>query len=230
MPAWRKIVPRALKLVPGGIAPHFISAGANSVFLSLSIPLLTATLQYTESIGRLDGMFAGTMVERYFPRELSVSSSEMNTLGLMIERPVIDLWSYTSPAIALSKTCNAEKIRSNPQYFSTVKPDVYWQPYHLYDFNEDAFASMERYFATFYNTSKVGNLAGDMNRVLADYDVIEIKANHNQAVFLVRKSSRDPLLEHLFHSGFVKSRKREINMPVFRKMYGNNVPVTYRCG
>jgi hypothetical protein len=142
---------------------------------------------------------------------------------------VIDLWGYTSPAIALSKTCNGYKIRANPEYFHTIKPDVYW-PYFLHEPNDDAFMSAERHFATFQNTAKNGNLVGDMNQVLAEYDVLEIKANNNRAVFLVRKSLRDALLQHLFDRGFVKSRERELNMTAFRKMYGNEAPVSYRCG
>jgi len=67
--------------------------------------------------GRTDGMFAGTITERFVPTQFTIATTEQSTFGLMIERPVVDLWGYSNPAIAFSKTCSGDR---NP-----VKPPVF---------------------------------------------------------------------------------------------------------
>jgi hypothetical protein len=182
--------------------------------------------------GRTDSAFAGAFTETYLPPGLTVSTTEMDTFGLMIERPVIDLWGYTNPAIAFSGVCNGDRIRSNDRYFLQVKPDVYW-PYWFTGLNaEDKtanFDDVEESFATFHHTSKVGDFLGDMSEVLTEYDVVVIHTKWNHLAYLVRKSVSGALLESLEKRGFSLSRQRPLDLALFHRLYDGQKRVTYRC-
>lgn len=182
--------------------------------------------------GRTDSVFAGAFTEKYLPLGLTVSTTEMNTFGLMIERPVIDLWGYTAPAIALSGVCNGDRIRSNGQHFLELKPDVYWPYWFTYGPIPVArwnFDTVEDALAVMHHTSKQGNLLGDMSQVLAEYDVVMIQTKWNQLAYLVRKSARWSLVESLVKRGFSLSRQRDLDLARFHKLYDRQLHVTYPC-
>jgi len=184
--------------------------------------------------GRADGVFAGAFTQRYLPPEFTVSTSEMDTFGLMIERPVIDLWGYSNPEIAFSAVCNGNRIRSNDKYFLAVKPDVYWPYWFTSGMDENSmtppdFDSVEKSLATVHHTSKTGNLLGDMSQVFLEYDVVLIKAKQNQLVYLVRKEALGTLVTSLLNRGFAVSRQRPVDIAAFRRLYDAQTRVSYRC-
>jgi hypothetical protein len=205
------------------------------VFLCLSVGFAIGTPDRRLLLkpGRIDGAFAGAFTQRYLPSGFTVSTTEMDTFGLMIERPVIDLWGYTNPAMAFSGVCNGEKIRSNGQYFLQVKPDVYWPYWFTTGFlKEDDtanFDNVEESLATFLHTSKKGNWLGDMSQVMTEYDVLIIQTNWNQLAYMVRKSASGALLEGLQREGFSLSRQRSFDLACFQRLYASQKRVTYRC-
>jgi len=88
----------------------------------------------------------------------------------MIDRNVVDLRGYSTPEIAHSKACNGDRIRNNPEYFLSAKPDIYW-PYQFSGIMDPAvalgtFDNAEKSLATFHHSSKWGNILGDMTRVM----------------------------------------------------------------
>jgi hypothetical protein len=189
--------------------------------------------------GRADGVFAGSFTQRFVPAGMSVATSEMNTFGLMLERPVGDLWGYTTPAIAFSSRCNGDKIRNNPDWFLTAKPDLYWPYWFTQGLVEEAefgrFDRVETALATFHHTGRRGNLLGDMRRVLAEYDVVIIRAGRqahgpDQLAYLVRKQSREALFGELLGRGFRVARERAIDWREFEQLYNAKPAVWFRCG
>jgi hypothetical protein len=205
-----------------------------AVFLCMSIFFcITGVQSGFGKGGRPDAAFGGAFTEKYVPAGFTLSTTEMDTFGLMIERPVIDLWGYTTPTIAFSSVCNGSRFRSNDQYFLQVKPDVYW-PYWFTDgfvSKESAgnFDNAEESLATFHHTSKEGNLLGDMTRVLAEYDVVFIQTEWNHLAYLVRKRASGELVESLTKRGFSLSRQRPFDLALFHAFYDRQKLVTYRC-
>jgi len=213
--------------------------GALLVYLCATLPLVLGQAALSQKTGRIDGMFAGAFTDRYVPREFTVATSEMSTFGLMLDRPLIDLWGYSNPAIAFSKTCNGDRIRANSAYFLSAKPDLYWpywfstgwvSEYGVGDFRKGDYDTVEASLATFHHTSKRGNLLGDMHRVMAEYDVVIVRAQNNTLAYLVRKEKRERLLAALAGHGVKTTRERPFDEAAFRKLYDAQKPITYRCG
>jgi hypothetical protein len=148
-------------------------------------------------VNRTDGEFAGAITQDILPDRFSISTSEMNTFGLMIDRYVIDLWGYTNRDIAASKVCNADRIKNNENFFLDNRPDIYWPYWFTTDSQKHNFDTVEESLATFHHTSKQGNLLGDMNKVLMNYDVFFIKNKGGKLAYIVRQELSDSLINHL---------------------------------
>jgi hypothetical protein len=183
--------------------------------------------------GRRDNVFAGAFTQRYMPSGLSIATTEMDTFGLMIERPVIDLWGYTTPAIAHSKVCNADHVRSNSRYFLQTKPDIYW-PYwftegmRLEQYTGN-FDNVEESFAESHHTSTHSNMLGDMTQVFTEYDVVVIRTPHGHLAYLTRSPAGESLRRNLLQQGFKLARTRPLDMARFRRLYDSQKVVTYPC-
>ncbi len=209
------------------LAGPAILLGINAIFGFLG-------LTQPHVLGRTDNVAAGAITQRYLAPGLTLSTTEMNTFGLMIDRNVIDLWGYTTPEIAHSKVCNGDRIRNNPEYFLSAKPDIYW-PYQFSGIMDPAvalgtFDNAEKSLATFHHTSKWGNLLGDMTRVMAEYDVVVVRTAEAQAAYLVRREKRAILTGGFLAHSFRISRERAFDMRLFRTFYDTQKIVTHPCG
>ena len=213
---------------------HFLPIFLMSFLVLTSIP---QGIGYEQKawVNRYDGQFAGALTEEILPEHFSISTSEMNTFGLMIDRYVIDLWGYTNRDIATSRVCNADRIRNNENFFLDTLPDIYW-PYwftnaksRIKKSTSHNFDSVEKSFSKFHHTSKRGNLLGDMNKVLMNYNVFIIKTHGNQVAYLVRKDVGDSLINHLKEKKFKLLRSREIDMERFSSLYNSQNQVQYKC-
>ncbi len=220
-------------------APSAGYRAALILYLCATFPLLLGQSALSRNPGRMDSMFAGAFTNRYVPRQFTVATTEMSTFGLMLDRPLIDLWGYSNPAIAYSKTCNGDRIRANPGYFLAVKPDLYWPYWFTKGYVSETESMTYRYgdydtvessLAQFHHTAKQGNLLGDMKRVLAEYDVVMVRTESNTLAWLVRRAMRDELLAKLQAQGMQPSRQRPFDMAAFGKLYDTQVSVSYSCG
>lgn len=199
--------------------------------------LLSGSVTLKGDRGREDSAFAGGFTERYLPTRLSLSTSEMNTFGFMVDRPIVDLWGYSTPEIATSHTCNQDHIRNNPGFFLQREPDVYW-PYWFTRSLDPArtrgdFDSAEISLATYHHTSRRGNLLGDMRSVLNKYDVVVIdfpdRKKTDRIGYLIRKPEVAGMLAELASRGIRKVRERPIDWPAFERSYGRMEPAPLRC-
>lgn len=203
----------------------------------LATALVTGAGSLDKERGREDSVFAGGFTQRYVPQDLRIATTEMNTFGYMLDRPILDLWGYSTPEIATSGTCNADRIRNNPAVFLSRAPDLYW-PYWFTRSLDPAhprggYDSTETSFAAFHHTSRQGNLLGDMRRVLTEYSVVVVdfpgRKGMDRLAYLVRKPVVAPLLEELARHGIQQSRQRPIDWSVFEAAYSQVPAVTYRC-
>jgi len=190
---------------------------------------LNSLMPRNDFVNRTDEVFAGALTEKILPDDFSISTSEMNTFGLMIDRPVIDIWGYTNRSIATSKVCNADKIRNNENFFLETLPDVYWPFWFTKFYWAHNYDTVETSFLNIDHTNKKGNLLGDMNKVLTNYDIFIIKTNGKQSAYFVRKSKSDSLISNLEEKGFKLLRKREIDMKRFSALYNSQKKVQYKC-
>ncbi len=177
---------------------------------------------------RTDVAIAGCVTRRIIPDSMSVSTSEMNTFGLTLGRPILDLWGYSEPEIAESPVCNGDKIRSNETLFLSRRPDVYWAYWFSSDPTRFKYDRLEESL-DFHHLNKRGNLLGDMNRVLDNYDVFLVRPDKAQVAYLVRKDKRDILLAHLSRDGYRLARSRDLDTNLFRSFYDRQEKMQYDC-
>ncbi|MEH2091391.1 hypothetical protein [Nostoc sp.] len=183
------------------------------------------------SFNRTDNVFAGALTEKILPNHFSISASEINTFGLMIDRPVLDLWGYTNRDIAKSKVCNSFKVRNNEYLFLEKRPNIHWV--FWFPSEEYSFHTVEENFATEYGyteTDKKWNILGDMNKVIINYDVFLIQTNGKAISYLVRKDSSDLLINHLKDKfEFQLLNSREIDVKYFSYLYNSQKKIQYNC-
>ena len=199
--------------------------------------LISGGFSIGEDKGREDSAFAGSFTQRFLPADLTLATTEMNTFGFMIDRPIVDLWGYTTPEITSSPYCNADRIRNNPAFFLSKSPDVYW-PYwftHSLSYADDrgGFETAELSFAKYPHTSREGNLLGNMRQVLRKYDVVLIefprRPKLNQIGYLVRREALPKVLAALAERGIVKTRERPTDWNGFERVYNQVALKTYPC-
>lgn len=164
---------------------------------------------------RNDQAQAGQLLARVLPANLSVSTSELNTFGLLLpDHDVVDVWGYTNPAIAGARVVNGARIRTNPEFFLSASPDVYlaYPP-------PDEFSSVEAYAAGFHHFTKHLNLLGDMHRVLDSYDVVIIRHPGRDLFLLVRRAAQPALRDALTQHGYGQPGERAFDRARFAELY-----------
>lgn len=166
---------------------------------------------------------AGQIVAEVLPADFSVATSELNAFGLNIPtHEVIDLWGYTNRVIARSRVLNGFRVRSSPEFFATVRPDVYFAFEELAD-GRDA----EDYLATFDPFVKSVNLLGDMVRVLDEYDIVVVRHPLRSIVLLVRRVRVEEFLGALERHQYAASAKRPFDRERFGAAYDAQELVQY---
>jgi hypothetical protein len=210
-------------LVLAQLASRLEAVGWQSRLFGFAVPaaviLLTANAvgwdrSRTPYRNRSDLGYAGQLTARIVPAGLSVSTSELNTFGLLLDHEIIDLWGYTNPEIARSRMLNGIHIRTNPEFFLSVRPDVYFAFVEPPDL-----AETEAYLARFYHFRQDFNLLGDMNQVLAAYDVLVVRHPQRSLFFLVKRDAVAALRQSLESHQFVATAQRPIDLPAFRSLY-----------
>ena len=118
---------------------QFAAASVGRSFLVL--PLVLVPLILSRQLGfvvvshpsslpfgqRIDFLTSGGIIlDRVLPPDWTVAAHEVDSVGFFTERPILDLWGYTTRSIATSHERNAVLIKSNPGYFQSIRPDVLW--------------------------------------------------------------------------------------------------------
>jgi hypothetical protein len=169
---------------------------------------------------RSDLGYAGQIASAVIPDTLTIATSELSTFGLMLDRNVVDLWGYTNPSIAGSRMLNASRVRNNPEFFLSAKPDIFFA------YREPVGAAeAEDYLATFHHVVKDVNLLGDMNEVLASYDVVLVMHPQRRLFLLVRREAVATLRESLERHAYAVTAQRPLDMVKFRDLYARQ-PLT----
>ncbi|MEH2259715.1 hypothetical protein [Nostoc sp.] len=208
---------------------HFLPMSLIFFIFLISVQQGVNEVNYPDPmVNRTYNVFAGSLTEKILPNHLSISTTEINTFGLMIDRPILDLWGYTNRDIAKSKVCNSAKIKNNENLFLEKRPNIYW-PF-WFPSEEYNYDTVEEYFATSFNTSKEKNQLGDMNKVIINYDFFVIQTNGKKLSYLVRKDTSDLLINHLkdkFKFQLLKSREIDVNK--FSSLYNSQKKIQYNC-
>ncbi len=206
------------------------------IVLLVAGALFLGGLAIFDERGREDSAFAGGFTERYIPAAMTLATSEMNTFGFMIERPIADLWGYTTPDIAFSKVCNADRIRSNAAFFLKAAPDVYWPYWFTRSMSTDergGFDNAETALANHHHTSHRGNLLGDLREVLKQYDIVVIdfpgRPKLDRIGYLVRREKVQALSTALREHGIEPTRERQVDWNKFETSYNQLALKQYRC-
>lgn len=172
---------------------------------------------------RTDLAYAGQIVATVVPDTLVLSTSELSTFGLMIDRDIVDLWGYTNPVIARSRLLNEARVRNDPSFFLSAKPDVYFVYLEPKDLSE-----IERTAANFHHVRKDANLLGEMSAVFASYDFVVVRHPQRSLLLIVRRDSIPELRRSLEAHSYTESAHRDLDLEAFMSIYNKRKLVQYR--
>ena len=180
---------------------------------------------------RIDFLSSGGIIlDRVLPPDWTVAAHEVDSVGFYTERPILDLWGYTTRSIATSHTRNAVLGKSNCGYFQSVHPDVLWLATE--DSSKLAAADSANYFVLanlgqktvedfFIYLNNIGYLcqAGDLVQLLATYAPVVLRDRDRVTVILVRNDRLAALQEILARQGYHLARERDISLEKLEKAY-----------
>jgi hypothetical protein len=172
---------------------------------------------------RLDGLaLGGVLIDRLVPRDWTISATELNTFGFMHDRPVVDLWGYTNPKIAHSRTFSPRRARHSPEVFLEANPDLHWHRTGLVGGTETQSADYEHFEPSFFtnnNVRKSDDNFGDMNQVITCYDFMILKTGKWRTTLMVRKDRSDTLSALLQKQDYRLSSSRSLDLQKFHEAY-----------
>ncbi len=179
--------------------------------------------KYTSDLGdhwtpwttlRVDGFTAGAQIlAPLVPREWTLSATELNSFGYMLDRPVIDLWGYTNRDIALSHEISGRRIRHNPRLFLELKPDIHWHRTGAED-PEGWMADYGRFETVCLAQSNFGpehDQFGPMAEVLRFYDAMILRTGEWRTIVLVKRERRSALEARLQAAGYRLAQSRALD-------------------
>ncbi len=191
----------------------------------------------TEWVNRSCALKSGSFLDRLAPKDFRFSTTEMNSFGFGSDRFVIDLWGYSTREIAESKFCNGDKGRSNPDYFLSQSPEVYW-PFWMTVAGiraEDGFDVAEKKLLFHHLSRNQGNLLGDMREVTKRYDLFFVRdpnlknsRDSYQIGFFIRRDVSERFRRTLKEDGFEEKRTRPLD-PAWLALYESEKIVRYAC-
>ena len=189
----------------------------------------------------------GQVIDEIVPKEWTIATTELNSFGYMNDREIIDLIGYTNSEIAHSKILNSVKTRTNPDFFLSVLPDIYWyrtlpedwfcdRPEALrniaseikYSTDSAGHSSVSVVETLFSNweavltremMSKDENKLGDMHKVVGHYDGVVFKIDEWVVMLLIKKELTGQLLQIFEQKNFVLTSSREIDLKKFKNLY-----------
>ena len=143
-----------------------------------------------------DGLAVGGQWLDRAARDWMLVRHELNSFGFMHDRPILDLWGYTNRTIATSRVRNAAGMRSRPGQFLEAKPDVLWGFTESLDallhLEIARFGTPETLLADTPNWGPAFGQAGDLRRVLDEYDPFFVRHGRWLTWMLVRKDLAGP--------------------------------------
>ena len=170
----------------------------------------------------------GQVVDRLIPETWTLSATEINTVGLVNDHEIIDLWGYTNPAIANSHIINARKVRNNPDYFLTVRPDVFWfytQPTRQSAYLGPNLDGLEALTGDpGFSWSRRYNQLGNMVTVFQSYDGYVIHGDGWTTLMLVKRDLRDSFHKILAGKNYKLTKQREFDWEKLEE-YIKSVPL-----
>ncbi|HVY12651.1 MAG TPA: hypothetical protein VHB73_03710 [Alphaproteobacteria bacterium] len=156
---------------------------------------------------------AGAMTEKIVPAGWRIASTEINTFGLMINRPVIDLWGYSNRSIASAHVCTPFNFKTNPEAFQEANIDIYF-PYwfteypakYRFDNVEDGLAH-----SAYSHATPVFMRLNHLTEIMKTYDVVVLRYPTAQFAYLVRAARTPQFLKSLESTGLRRSKQRKID-------------------
>jgi hypothetical protein len=141
------------------------------------------------------------------------------------------LWGYTNPQIAKSKRYSSQwRIRVNPELFLDLAPAVLWLRTNRENVDHRLEnIDIEKEILALPNNNHVLNQLGDMEEVLARYDVVKLKHKEWITTLLLNKLQSRAILAHFQHLRGRLVRERPIDLSRFHELYTASPNGLYSC-
>jgi len=214
---------RSLLVLPLVLLPLILSWRTGFVLVSQP-----SSLPFGRRIDYLSS--GGIILDRVLPPDWTVAAHEVDSVGFYTERPILDLWGYTTRSIATSHTRNAVLVKSNCGYFQSIRPDVLWLATE--DSSKLAAADSANFFVLanldgkppedfFVDLNNIGYLcqAGDLVQLFNSYSPVVLRERDRVTVIFVRNDRLPALQEMLASHGYRLARERDISLEKLEEAY-----------
>ena len=140
----------------------------------------------------------------------STATTELDTFGFFLDRPIFPLWGYANREIALSKTFNTMNIRCDPKILERTRPELFWVWHRTMDPRLRVYdASEDRNFFTFLSSAGLGS-----SKFITDqYHLLIMNRGGTSTQILVRHDIWPIFQNRLTHTGYRKIQSRPWNIP-----------------
>jgi hypothetical protein len=161
---------------------------------------------------RNDGIVHDAMILKEIIRQNSgwiTATTELDTFGFFLDRPILPLWGYANREIALSKTFNSMDIRCDPKILERTRPELFWVWHRTMDPRLRVYdASEDRNFFTFLNTNGLGS----SKFIAENYDLLIINRGGISTQILIRHDIWPSFQIRLTQTGYREIQSRLWNM------------------
>lgn len=142
------------------------------------------------------------------------ATTELDTFGFFLDRPILPLWGYANREIALSKTFNSMDIRCDPKILERTRPELFWVWHRTMDPRLRVYdASEDRNFFTFMSSAGLGSSEYITNQ----YHLLLINRGGTSTQILVRHDIWPIFQNRLTHAGYREIQSRPWNIPTVEK-------------
>lgn len=177
---------------------------------------------------------SGQLLDTLLPKDWAIATTEINTVGYAIDRPIIDLAGYTNREIATSDQYNHHLNKISPSYFLRENPVVFWE-LTFHESFEAVGPSLENYqqelghrknvymyleeWLTWGLLSRDEYYIGDIREVVNEYDVVLLGYKEWTLVLFIDKDYTNEFFRITTAKGFSIDDQKMLNHRKLDKIY-----------
>lgn len=149
------------------------------------------------------------------------ASTELDTFGFFLDRPILPLWGYANRELAVSHTFNVMDIRCDPNLLTRARPELFWVWHRTMDPRLRVYLPAEDpLFFLFLETNGLGS----PEFIINNYHLAIIDRGTHATQILVRQDIWPQFEKNLQVSNYKQVHKRPWNSQAIRDHIKQNPP------
>lgn len=149
------------------------------------------------------------------------ASTELDTFGFFLNRPILPLWGYANRELAVSHTFNVMDIRCDPNLLTRARPELFWVWHRTLDPRLRVYQPTED--PLFFLFLEINGL-GSPEFIIDNYHLAIIDRGTHATQVLVRSDIWPEFEKNLLVTGYKQIQKRPWNTQAIREHIKQNPP------